>query len=58
MQNFGIGGKALAVIDQLFEQTLCVALMGVRRAHKTTTYCSSSGNLTTFFFPPIGFAAP
>ena len=34
LQDLGVGDEALAVIDQLFEQTLGVALVGVRRAHE------------------------
>ena len=34
LQDLGVGDEALAVIDQLFEQSLCVALVGVRRAHE------------------------
>ena len=34
LQDLGVGDQALAVIDQLFEQSLCVALVGVRRAHE------------------------
>ena len=32
--TLGVGDEALAVIDQLFEQALRVALVGVRRAHE------------------------
>jgi hypothetical protein len=33
LQDLGVGDQALAVIDQLLEPSLCVALVGVRRAH-------------------------
>ena len=34
LQDLGVGDEALAVIDQLFEPSLRVALVGVRRAHE------------------------
>ncbi len=34
LQDLGVGDEALAVIDQLFEPSLCVTLVGVRRAHE------------------------
>jgi len=34
LQDLGVGDEALAVTDQLFEQSLCVALVGVRRTHQ------------------------
>jgi len=34
LQHFGIGNQALALADQLFEQSLRVALVRVRRAHE------------------------
>ena len=34
LQDLGVGDEALAVIDQLFEQSLGVALVRVRRAHE------------------------
>ena len=34
LQDLGVSDQALAVIDQLFERSLCVALVGVRRAHE------------------------
>src|SRR5579859_8026154 len=34
LQNFGIGDQALAVIHQLFEPSLGVTLVRVRRSHK------------------------
>ena len=30
LQDLGVGNEALAIIDQLFEPSLCVALVGVR----------------------------
>ncbi len=34
LQDLGVGDEALAIIDQLFEPSLSVALVGVRRAHQ------------------------
>ena len=34
LQYLGVGDEALATIDQLLEQALSVALVGVRRAHQ------------------------
>jgi hypothetical protein len=34
LQDLGVGDEALALVDQLFEQSLRVALVGMRRAHK------------------------
>jgi hypothetical protein len=34
LQDLGVGDEPLAVIDQLFEPSLCVALVRVGRAHE------------------------
>ncbi len=34
LQDLCVSDQPLAVIDQLFEPSLCVALVGVRRAHE------------------------
>jgi len=34
LQDLGVGDEALAVSDQLFQQSLCVTLVGMRRAHE------------------------
>ena len=34
LQDLGVSNEALPVINQLFEQSLCIALVGMRRPHE------------------------